>query len=250
MGEKLEAGREIPDYESYDYEQEWRGREIEDRAERELLARWLEPGGRCLELGGGFGRLTSVLEEKFGEVSMVDFSRRNLSKAAGRLSHTSLIRAPIGRLPFGDDAFSAVIAVRVLHHVANLSETIAEMVRVAEDGGYVMVGVPNTRGRNDLKEVPLCVRGPQGHAIYVVPMSAYSHPMLEVVGIRGLGLFDNALGRRLRGIRSLSTLDVATSHTWEIKPETFIKFRVRKSGRGTDLGPWSDGEEGVCGAPT
>ncbi|MDA4113739.1 MAG: class I SAM-dependent methyltransferase [Thaumarchaeota archaeon] len=221
---------DIPDYEAYDYESEWRGRAIQDRAERELVTRWADRGGSCLELGGGFGRLTLALELKFEKIFMVDFSKRNLTKASERLKKTRLIRASIDRIPFEDSTFDSVVVVRVLHHLPDLAGAIEEMARVARDGGCIIMGVPNTSRRDGLTGNTLVACGPQGHKIYAAPISAYAHPLLQRVGIRGLGLFDNRLGRGLRSLESLFAVDVATSSAWAIKPQIFIKFRVRKGG--------------------
>jgi SAM-dependent methyltransferase len=221
---------EIPDYEGYDYESEWRGRAIQDRAGRELVAGWADSGESCLELGGGFGRLTRALELKFEKMFMIDFSRRNLTKASERLKKTRLIRASIARIPFEDSTFDSVVVIRVLHQVPDLASAIDGMARVSRDGGCIIIGVPNTSRRRRLTRNTLVARGPRGHKIYAAPTSAYAHPLLQRIGLRGLGLFDNGLERRLRSLDSLSALDVAASSAWAVKPKVFIKFRVRKEG--------------------
>jgi SAM-dependent methyltransferase len=225
-----EGIEDIPDYENYDYESEWHGRRTQDRAEKSLVSGWVESGESCLELGGGFGRLTSVLEPKFEKVFMIDFSRRNLSRASERLKKTRLIRTSITKIPFEDSTFDSVVAVRVLHHVPQLAETIQEMARVSRDGACIVIGVPNTRRLRGPAENRMVAVGPQGHRIYAAPMSAYANPLLERIGMRGLGLFDNRMGRTLSPVGPLSRLDVATSSVWTIRPEVFIKFRVRKEG--------------------
>jgi ubiquinone/menaquinone biosynthesis C-methylase UbiE len=232
LRERTEGIEDIPDYENYDYESEWRGRGIQDRAERSLVSGWVEPGESCLELGGGFGRLTSVLEPKFEKVFMIDFSRRNLSRASERLTKTRLIRTSISKIPFEDCTFDSVVAVRVLHHIPRLAEAIQEMVRVSRDGACIVLGVPNTRRLGGPAENRAVARGPQGHRIYAAPMSAYANPLLERMAMRGLGLFDNRMGRALSSLGPLYRLDVATSSIWAIRPQVFMKLRVRKEGWG------------------
>ena len=230
MRYRAEGIEDIPDYENYDYESEWRGRGIQDSAEKSLISSWVEPGESCLELGGGFGRLTSLLEPKFEKVFMIDFSRRNLLRASERLTKTRLIRTSIAKIPFEESTFDSVIAVRVLHHIPQLAEAIEEMARVSRDGASIVIGVPNTRRLGGPAENRVVGVGPQGHRIYAAPMSAYSNPLLERVGMRGLGLFDNRVGKTLSSVGSLSRLDVATSSVWTIRPQVFIKFRARKEG--------------------
>jgi len=239
----LEGSREyVPDYESYDYERDWSRREATDRAERKLLSDWIEPGNACLELGGGYGRLTSVLEQKFGQTVMLDFSRRNIAKASLRLKATGIARGTVGRIPFKDSTFDTVVAVRVLHHVPDLAGVIAEMARVSRDGGCLILGVPNTARVDGPLKNSFVALGPQGHRIYSAPLKAYAHSSLRRVEVRGLGLFDNRVGRFLRAQDALCWLDVATSAAWVLKPEVFMKFRVEKSALGTT--PIASSDEG------
>jgi ubiquinone/menaquinone biosynthesis C-methylase UbiE len=240
----------IPDYETYDYESEWQGRAIEDRAEKELIGRLVEPGESGLELGGGYGRLTAVLERNFERMFMVDYSSRNLSKASERLVKTKLVRTSISKLPFHDNTFDSVIAVRVLHHLPRLEDAIGEMTRVARDGASIIIGVPNTGRKSVGCRNTLVATGPQGHRIYSAPLEAYSHSLLERTEVRGLGIFDNRLGRRLHMLSLLSALDLATCSVWTLKPELFIKFRVKKEGVRNEpvviCGCGADLDDGAC----
>ncbi|MDG6929299.1 MAG: class I SAM-dependent methyltransferase [Nitrososphaerota archaeon] len=227
---RTHAGPEIPDYEAYDYEKEWAGRGIEDEAERKLMARMATRAEYCLELGGGFGRITRVLERRFRRVYMVDYSVRNLEKAALRTRDAVLVRHDIRRLPFGDDSFDCVVAVRVLHHIADIAGMMDEMVRVGRRGGEVILGVPSPgfgrfKGTDPETRLP-----PGGHAIHTHAAASYARPGLRLEERRWLGLFDNGLGRRLDRLRSLSALDVATSRLWPLKQELFVKFRFSKEG--------------------
>jgi len=221
---------EIPDYETYDYEREWRSRGIQNRAERELLEKLIEPRESCLELGGGFGRLTSTLESMFEKVFMIDMSRSNLERASTRLEKTKLIRTNIIGIPFEDCTFDSVVMVRVLHHVRDLKTLLGEVVRVSRRNACVVVGVPNTSRSRGLAKNTFVGVGPQGHTIYAAPISAYAHPLLDRVEMRGLGLFDNGIGKRLHSWSRLAALDVATSVAWTAKPYLFIKFRATKTG--------------------
>jgi hypothetical protein len=49
-------------------------------------------------------------------------------------------------------------------------------------------------------------------------------------GRRGTGLFDNYLGKRLKGSGRLYLVDVATSPLWFLKLDIFLKFKVVKPG--------------------
>jgi len=225
-----DAARYVPDYENYDYRGEWRSRDIENAAERELVRSWVSGVGSCLELGGGFGRITEVLESCVPEVVMVDFSKRNLSLASARLKRAMFLRCDLRGIPFEDSSFDCVVVIRVLHHIDDLRVVLDEVVRVGRDGGTVVLGVPNTilgryRGVRSNQQVLI---GPCGHRAYVRPVGAYAHPSLELIERRGLGIFENPVGRRLSRLSVLSGIDVATSRAWALKPELFMRFRVRK----------------------
>jgi ubiquinone/menaquinone biosynthesis C-methylase UbiE len=225
---------QIPDYENYDYLQEWKGRDIEDQAEKELLARLL--GDRfsrfsrsCLDLGGGFGRLAPTLQKSFESVCLVDYSLRNLNIASG-MTEASLVRSDIRSLPFEECSFECVVAIRVLHHVKDISSLMNEIVRVGKDGGYVILGIPNLRfGRYKGIRGNESVRiAPSQNVVHAHPNSVYRHESLHLEARNGLGLFDNKLGRLLNRIWTLSKVDILTSFLWWAKPENFICFRIRK----------------------
>jgi len=220
----------IPDYENYDYAAEWADRSIEDRAEKELISGFLQRGQSCLELGGGFGRITSTLEPYFVDTVMVDYSMSSLRRAARRVRAATLLRSDIRTLPFADGSFDFVLAIRVLHHVRNLGELIEEVVRVCRDGATVIFAVPNSRlgpyggvGQNQKVLV-----GRFNHLAYVRSLEEYSNPRMTLVEIRGSGIFDNRIGRRLKRFPTLSKIDVLTSRAWPLKSELFLRYLVDK----------------------
>ena len=51
---------EPPDYENYDYLSEWKGREIQNLAERKLILKLAGHPERTLELGGGIAGFADV----------------------------------------------------------------------------------------------------------------------------------------------------------------------------------------------
>ncbi len=217
---------EIPDYERYDYSTVWRGRGIEDRAEKELVARWAV-GETGIELGGGFGRITQVLEKRIGEMFMLDYSLSNLRRASSRLANTTLVRGNLVKLPFDDSVFDFVALIRGIHHVPDPDSLLGEVVRVAGNGGTFVLGIARHIGKR-LPERGLVRVTPEGHRIYATPLSRFGHQGLERVEIRGLGSFDNRIGRRFERASPLATLDLETSRLWPAKSMLFVRYRVRK----------------------
>lgn len=215
----------IPDYEGYDYSLVWRRRGIEDRAEKAVVAGWAM-GGTGIELAGGFGRLTEVIEKKMDRMFMLDYSLSNLRRASERLRRTRLIRAPMDDLPFDDDSFDFVALVRAIHHVPDPDAVLDEVVRVARDGATFVLGIANEGTGRESVFVRVTA---EGHRIYSTPLRRFDRAGLERVEVRGVGAFDNAIGRGLERLTPLAKLDVKTSRLWPAKPMLFVRYRVRKS---------------------
>jgi SAM-dependent methyltransferase len=214
---------------------------IEAEAERSIIRSWIRPGGSCLELGGGVGRITRALEPLFAKVVMVDISRQNLNHAAPQLDKTHLIRSDISYVPAADSSFDYVIMLKVVHLLRDPSSVFEEIFRVTRNRGILILSIPNLRtnyfvGQLErmlprLKTV-LPVFGP---AVWPLGERPYSRPDLMIVpksfrleDRRGTGLFDNYLGKALSSFRFLHLVDVATSPLWFFKPEVLYRFQVLK----------------------
>lgn len=227
MNLTTEPAQHIPDYERYDYTTVWRRRGIEDRAERELVSRWAT-GETGIELGGGFGRITQVLERRIGKMFMVDYSLTNLRGASARLRKTTLIRDSIDKLPFDDSVFDFVALIRVIQHIPDPDSLLSEVVRVSRNGGTFVLAIGNeNRGWRRGESVPIKVTE-TGHRIFSTPLNRFGHASLERLEILGLGAFDNLIGRRAERLFPLAELDIRTSRLWPAKPMLFIRYRVRK----------------------
>ncbi len=99
------------------------------------------PGGRCLDVGCGVGQVIGRLSADGIEAHGVEISEPNLARAR---SVAPLARLYDGkRLPYDDAFFSAVGTLNVLEHVDEPEAFLAELVRVAEPGGRVVVSSPN-----------------------------------------------------------------------------------------------------------
>ncbi|MGE3311974.1 MAG: class I SAM-dependent methyltransferase [Limisphaerales bacterium] len=127
----------------------------QNEAYAEFLANWdaafyakytdaLRPrsaGGRCLDIGCGVGQVIGRLSADGIEAHGVEISEPNLARALQVAPHARLYD---GRsLPYPDSHFAAVGTLNVLEHVDEPEAFLAEMVRVAEIGGTVVVSSPN-----------------------------------------------------------------------------------------------------------
>lgn len=223
-----------PDYEVYDYSQEWIGKKLNDLAEKAIVRSLIEPATSCLELGGGFGRITSILEDYFAIVVSLDFSSKNIRLARRRLSdsNTSLLRADFRELPCKGNFFECIIMVRIAHHLADPHSLLDEVCRVARNRASIIISLPNPLLSPALKrhggERHLVGTGKFGHRIYSTPFKAYSHKALILKERRGTGIFDNALADRFQSLPQLHLMDTVTSSLWPLKRTVFLKFQIRK----------------------
>ncbi|MFB6154912.1 MAG: class I SAM-dependent methyltransferase [Haloferacaceae archaeon] len=91
-----------------------------------------------LEIACGTGRFTVMLAERGANIVGLDISRamlaqgREKARAAGVADHIEFLRGDAARLPFPDDHFDAVLAMRFFHLADTPAKFLAEMRRVSK----------------------------------------------------------------------------------------------------------------------
>jgi SAM-dependent methyltransferase len=105
-------------------------------------------GMRALDVGAGTGKLTRVLAERLGEanVAAVDPSAPFVAALTSRFPAAAIRAGTAEELPFVDGSFDAVLAQLVVNFLTDPESGIAEMRRVARDGGVVGGAVWDYRG--------------------------------------------------------------------------------------------------------
>ena len=100
-------------------------------------------GRRILDAGCGAGPLSAALRERSAVVTGIDSSHEMLALARERLGVGADLRvADLGNpLPFSDNAFDDVVACLVLHYLEDWTAPLAELRRVLEPGGRLLVAV-------------------------------------------------------------------------------------------------------------
>jgi ubiquinone/menaquinone biosynthesis C-methylase UbiE len=93
---------------------------------------------RALEVGCGTGEFAAALHAALPELdlSAVDLSERMAALTSNR--GVSAQVADISSLPFPDGHFDALVANRMLYHVPDIDEGLAEVGRVLNDGGALV----------------------------------------------------------------------------------------------------------------
>jgi SAM-dependent methyltransferase len=106
------------------------------------------PRGSGLDVGCGTGALAARLADLGYDMSGVDPSEGMLEILRSRAPAVQAVQASGTALPFADDSFDLVLTVAVLHHIAqpgDVRRTLAEMVRVVNPSGRVLVWDHNPR---------------------------------------------------------------------------------------------------------
>lgn len=98
-------------------------------------------GARILDIGSGTGITLKTLEE-FGQAFGMEMSREAIQFLKKRDLKRVVCSDAEQVLPFKDDSFSLVTCLDVLEHLDRDKELLAEMIRVCEEGGHVLVTVP------------------------------------------------------------------------------------------------------------
>jgi SAM-dependent methyltransferase len=97
---------------------------------------------RLLEVGIGTGRCSRPLMERGVRLAGVDIAPKMIARLREQLSPRhlppDLLFGDATRLPFCDASFRAVLAVHVLHLVADWKRTIEELRRVLAPGGVFL----------------------------------------------------------------------------------------------------------------
>jgi len=127
--------------EAYEEKRFSRGGRLIDRREKEAVLDALGPveGRRVLEIACGTGRFTVLLAERGADIVGLDISAPMLTQGrekavrAGVIDHLEFMRGDAGRLPFPDDYFDAVFAIRFFHLADTPKTFLSEMARVTSE---------------------------------------------------------------------------------------------------------------------
>ncbi|NUB91540.1 class I SAM-dependent methyltransferase [Haloterrigena sp. SYSU A121-1] len=127
--------------EEYDDKRFSRGGQLIDRREKEAVLEAIMPveDRNILEIACGTGRFTVMLAQQGADVVGLDISAAMLQQGREKTKDAALegtlefLRGDAGRLPFPDDHFDTVIAMRFFHLADDPEAFLEEMRRVSRD---------------------------------------------------------------------------------------------------------------------
>jgi ubiquinone/menaquinone biosynthesis C-methylase UbiE len=129
------------------------GRNI-DQLEKQQLKIFLDkvPVQSVLELGCGTGHWTEFLSSLGFSVTALDVSEAMLRIARQKnIPNAKILNADASSLPFEDNSIGLVFTITMLEFVQDIQKVLAEIFRVLQPGGTLIVGCLNinsTLGKN------------------------------------------------------------------------------------------------------
>jgi SAM-dependent methyltransferase len=191
------------DDQDLNYQDYWTSRDYEHDAEVMAVRRLLR--GRTFEhavdIGGGYGRMSVVLADFAGRVTLADSSKQQLDLARKFLRGHPRITPRLmdaSVLQIEDQSADLACLIRVLHHLPDPAAEISELYRILRPGGYALIEVANlahalNRVRYMLRgrPVPLSavdLRTPALKARGGIPFVNH-HPATIIGQLQGTGLY-------------------------------------------------------------
>jgi len=107
-----------------------------------LARRYGKRGARLLEVGSGLGHLVGQLEDSFETYGM-DVNYWAVKQSKSVVDKSALQTASAQELPFKDSTFNVVIIKHIVEHLPDPHKAIAEIGRVTEEGGTLILATPN-----------------------------------------------------------------------------------------------------------
>lgn len=145
----LASGKGYALYEDVDYREYWADPHLarQDSLEHALIAQMLPATGRrIVDVGGGYGRLSSCYVGRFDTSVVLDGSMSLLEKARRIVDpRVVLVAGDVLQLPFRPAAFDAVLNIRVLQHLPEVEHAVAELGRITAGGGQLVFSYHNKR---------------------------------------------------------------------------------------------------------
>lgn len=97
---------------------------------------------QVLEVGSGTGRISRVIANHSGDLTIVDIGPRLVDTVAGEFRCKGVVGDALN-LPFREGSFDCVVSSECIEHTPDPSQAIREMCRVCRPEGVVCLTTPN-----------------------------------------------------------------------------------------------------------
>lgn len=144
---------------TFNYLDYWQARDYEHAAEEMAINNLLHGKHfkKAVDIGGGYGRLSVLLEQYASRVVLAEPSQQQLDIAKEFLKdHPNIDRKLMqaDKLDFKTGEVDLITMIRVMHHLPDPTAEFSEIARVLSSEGYAIIEVANyTHARNRLKHV-------------------------------------------------------------------------------------------------
>ena len=134
--------------ENHNYLRYWDHRQYENQAEVIALQKLL--AGKhfklAVDVGGGYGRLSTVLSDYADKVVLAEPSSQQLDIAKDYLKDYPSIERKImqaDKLDFASGSVDLLAMIRVMHHLPDPTAELADIARVLSKNGYAIIEMAN-----------------------------------------------------------------------------------------------------------
>ncbi len=128
---------------------------VDMAALEDLLARLdLKPGDELVDLGCGAGVIAEYISDQTGaRVTGLDYAAPAIAEAmertADKRSRLTFVQGDMNALDLPDRSFDAAISLDTLYWVADLGDTLSQVVRTLKPGGQLGIFMLADRGEDD-----------------------------------------------------------------------------------------------------
>ncbi|HZC27482.1 MAG TPA: class I SAM-dependent methyltransferase [Actinopolymorphaceae bacterium] len=127
------------------HENYWfRRHEVVYRWASDLLCSEPHPALRILDAGSGEGYGADLLRRRTAaHVTALDYDEQAATHLRRRYADIDVVRGNLVQLPFGDNAFDAVVSLQTVEHLWDQNAFVADCLRVTRPGGLILLSTPN-----------------------------------------------------------------------------------------------------------
>ncbi|MFI8566810.1 class I SAM-dependent methyltransferase [Rhodococcus sp. NPDC078407] len=112
-------------------------------------------GRTVLEAGSGEGYGANMIAEVASRVVGLDYDVSAAAHVHTRYPAVTMVRGNLDRLPFADSSVGVVVNFQVIEHLWDQGAFLAEVHRILEPGGILMISTPNRITFSPGRDTPL-----------------------------------------------------------------------------------------------